>query len=121
MTVTLSDEQYKNLCTKLNKLLGKFHKALKERDEYKKQRDELIGDIGKLRERNKDLEKKSEAWNELRETYLKNYKNHINQDDRNRSMLIEQQYLSFLFAMDCIEGSNHLQEFLNQLEEDTNE
>ncbi|HCX9056720.1 TPA: acetyltransferase, partial [Staphylococcus aureus] len=22
MTVTLSDEQYKNLCTKLNKLLG---------------------------------------------------------------------------------------------------
>ncbi|MCQ1172525.1 acetyltransferase, partial [Staphylococcus aureus] len=37
MTVTLSDEQYKNLCTKLNKLLGKFHKALKERDEYKKQ------------------------------------------------------------------------------------
>ncbi|HDA2104457.1 TPA: acetyltransferase, partial [Staphylococcus aureus] len=52
MTVTLSDEQYKNLCTKLNKLLGKFHKALKERDEYKKQRDELIGDIAKLRERN---------------------------------------------------------------------
>lgn len=92
-----------------------------ERDEYKKQRDELIEDIAKLRKRNEDLEKKSEAWNELRETYLKNYKNHINQDDRNRSMLIEQQYLSFLFAMDCIEGSNHLQEFLNQLEEDTNE
>ncbi|CAC5889473.1 phage protein [Staphylococcus aureus] len=88
----------------------------KQRDEYKKQRDELIGDIAKLRERNKELEKKSEAWNELRETYLKNYKNHINQDDRNRSMLIEQQYLSFLFAMDCIEGSNHLQEFLDQLE-----
>lgn len=37
MTVTLSDEQYKNLCTNLNKLLGKLHKALKERDEYKKQ------------------------------------------------------------------------------------
>ena len=100
---------------------ARLKKMRKQRDEYKKQRDELIGDIGKLRERNKDLEKKSEAWNELRETYLKNYKNHINQDDRNRSMLIEQQYLSFLFAMDCIEGSNHLQEFLNQLEEDTNE
>ncbi len=120
MTVTLSDEQYKNLCTNLNKLLGKLHKALKERDEYKKQRDELIVDIAKLRERNKELEKKKESWNELRETYLKNYKDHIDQDNRNRSILIEQQYLGFLFAMDCIEGSNHLQEFLNQLEEDTN-
>ncbi|HDP1958229.1 TPA: acetyltransferase [Staphylococcus aureus] len=100
--------------------LGVMNAELKEmrkqRDEYKKQRDELIVDIGKLRERNKELEKKSGAWKELRETYLKNYKNHINQDDRNRSMLIEQQYLSFLFAMDCIEGSNHLQEFLDQLE-----
>lgn len=56
MTVTLSDEQYKNLCTKLNKILGKFHKALKERYEYKKQQDELIVDIGKLRERNEELE-----------------------------------------------------------------
>ncbi|HHO6115129.1 TPA: acetyltransferase [Staphylococcus aureus] len=100
--------------------LGVMEARLKDmreqRDACKKQRDELIVDIGKLRERNKELEKKSEAWNELRGTYLKNYKNHINQDDRNRSMLIEQQYLSFLFAMDCIEGSNHLQEFLDQLE-----
>lgn len=37
-------------------------KMRKERDEYKKQRDELIGDIAKLRERNKDLEKKASAW-----------------------------------------------------------
>lgn len=28
----------------------------KQRDEYKKQRDELIGDIAKLRERNEELE-----------------------------------------------------------------
>ncbi|HEP1288476.1 dUTP diphosphatase [Staphylococcus aureus] len=50
MTFTLSDEQYKNLCTNSNKLLDKLHKALKDREEYKKQRDELIGDIAKLRD-----------------------------------------------------------------------
>ncbi|HCX0491710.1 acetyltransferase, partial [Staphylococcus aureus] len=27
MTFTLSDEQYKNLCTNFNKLLDKLHKA----------------------------------------------------------------------------------------------
>ncbi|HCU9072633.1 TPA: hypothetical protein PRL90_002800, partial [Staphylococcus aureus] len=54
MTFTLSDEQYKNLCTNSNKLLDKLHKALKDREEYKKQRDELIGDIAKLRDCNKE-------------------------------------------------------------------
>ncbi|EWT45073.1 hypothetical protein U631_00931 [Staphylococcus aureus H19476] len=48
MTFTLSDEQYKNLCTNFNKLLDKLHKALKDREEYKKQRDELIGDIAEV-------------------------------------------------------------------------
>ncbi|SUK55104.1 phage protein [Staphylococcus aureus] len=32
---------------------ARLKKMRKQRDEYKKQRDELIGDIGKLRERNK--------------------------------------------------------------------
>ncbi|WP_416200040.1 acetyltransferase [Staphylococcus aureus] len=73
MTVTLSDEQYKNLCTKLNKLLGKFHKALKERDEYKKQQDELIVDIGKLRERNKELEN---MWRTLKNELLGRYEHY---------------------------------------------
>lgn len=41
---------------------ARLKKMRKQRDEYKKQRDELIGDIGKLRERNKDLEKKASAW-----------------------------------------------------------
>lgn len=49
MTFTLSDEQYKNLCTNFNKLLDKLHKALKDREEYKKQRDELIGDIAEVK------------------------------------------------------------------------
>ncbi|HDH5073395.1 TPA: hypothetical protein PI547_002676, partial [Staphylococcus aureus] len=45
MTFNLSDEQYKNLCTNSNKLLDKLHKALKDCEEYKKQRYELIGVI----------------------------------------------------------------------------
>lgn len=40
---------------------ARLKKMRKQRDEYKKQRDELIGDIGKLRERNKELEKKASA------------------------------------------------------------
>ncbi|HDC3148899.1 TPA: hypothetical protein O7884_002359 [Staphylococcus aureus] len=81
MTVTLSDEQYKKLCTNLNNLLDKLHKALKERDEYKKQRDELIGDIGKLRERNKDLEKKASAWDRYCKSVEKDLINEFGNDD----------------------------------------
>ncbi|RZH83223.1 hypothetical protein EIG95_09160, partial [Staphylococcus aureus] len=62
MTFTLSDEQYKNLCTNSNKLLDKLHKALKDCEEYKKQRYELFGVIAKLRDCNKELEKKASAW-----------------------------------------------------------
>ncbi len=40
---------------------ARLKKMRKQRDEYKKQRDELIGDIGKLRERNKELESKASA------------------------------------------------------------
>ncbi|HGO1484271.1 TPA: hypothetical protein ACK0CD_001883 [Staphylococcus aureus] len=39
--------------------LGVMDARLKK---MRKQRDELIGDIGKLRERNKELEKKASAW-----------------------------------------------------------
>ena len=70
MTVTLSDEQYKQTCKNTFKLLGKLHKALKERDAYKQQRDELIEDIAKLRERNAELEKKAQAFDEIALTVL---------------------------------------------------
>ncbi|HDZ6599151.1 TPA: acetyltransferase, partial [Staphylococcus aureus] len=70
MTFTLSDEQYKNLCTNSNKLLDKLHKALKDREEYKKQRDELIGDIAKLRERNEELEN---MWRTVKNELLGRY------------------------------------------------
>ncbi|NGB91206.1 acetyltransferase, partial [Staphylococcus aureus] len=73
MTFTLSDEQYKNLCTNFNKLLDKLHKALKDREEYKKQRDELIVDIGKLRERNKELEN---MWRTVKNELLGRYEHY---------------------------------------------
>ncbi|HHR6623242.1 TPA: hypothetical protein ACS8EU_002763, partial [Staphylococcus aureus] len=38
---------------------ARLKKMRKQRDEYKKQQDELIVDIAKLRERNKELEKKA--------------------------------------------------------------
>ncbi|EZT59267.1 hypothetical protein V071_02153, partial [Staphylococcus aureus C0676] len=41
---------------------ARLKKMRKQRDEYKKQRDEFIVDIAKLRERNKELEKKASAW-----------------------------------------------------------
>lgn len=42
-------------------------KFKQQRDTYKQQRDELIKDIAKLRERNADLEKKAQAFDEIRE------------------------------------------------------
>ncbi|HHX0067907.1 TPA: hypothetical protein ACU3MV_002829, partial [Staphylococcus aureus] len=38
---------------------ARLKKMRKQRDEYKKQRDEFIVDIAKLRERNEELEKKA--------------------------------------------------------------
>ncbi len=40
---------------------ARLKKMRKQRDEYKKQQDELIVDIAKLRERNEELEKKASA------------------------------------------------------------
>lgn len=52
-----------------------------ERDEYKKQRDELIGDIAKLRERNEDLEKKASAWDRHCESVETDLINEFGKDD----------------------------------------
>ncbi|HDG5767882.1 TPA: acetyltransferase [Staphylococcus aureus] len=129
MTVTLSDEQYKNLCTKLNKLLGKFHKALKQRDEYKKQRDELIGDIGKLRERNEELEN---MWRTVKNELLGRYEfyrfrlNELQIESRaNKAVAINMgakiNASAILYRMDKLDGTNEFYEFLGQMEDDTNE
>ncbi|MCO4438983.1 hypothetical protein AXE92_00740 [Staphylococcus aureus] len=52
-----------------------------ERDEYKKQRDELIGDIAKLREHNKDLEQKASAWDRHCKSVEKDLINEFGNDD----------------------------------------
>lgn len=81
MTFTLSDEQYKNLCTNSNKLLDKLHKALKDREEYKKQRYELIGVIAKLRDCNKELEKKASAQDRYCKSVERDLINKFGNDD----------------------------------------
>ncbi|HDC7438004.1 TPA: hypothetical protein O9O43_001915 [Staphylococcus aureus] len=60
---------------------ARLKKMRKQRDEYKKQRDELIGDIGKLRERNKDLEKKASAWDRYCKSVEKDLINKFGNDD----------------------------------------
>ncbi|WVQ01088.1 hypothetical protein [Staphylococcus phage 7094] len=60
---------------------ARLKKMRKQRDEYKKQRDELIGDIGKLRERNKDLEKKASAWDRYCKSVEKDLINEFGKND----------------------------------------
>lgn len=129
MTFILSDEQYKNLCTNFNKLLDKLHKALKDREEYKKQRDELIGDIAKLRERNEELE---DMWRTLKNELLGRYEfyrfrlNELQlESNANKSVAINMgakiNASAILYRMDKLDGTNEFYEFLGQMEDDTNE
>lgn len=52
-----------------------------ERDEYKKQRDELIGVIAKLRDCNKELEKKASAWDRYCKSVERDLINKFGNDD----------------------------------------
>lgn len=47
----------------------------------RKQRDELIGDIAKLREHNKELEKKASAWDRYCKSVEKDLINEFGNDD----------------------------------------
>ncbi|HFN8477376.1 TPA: hypothetical protein ACHHD0_000353 [Staphylococcus aureus] len=60
---------------------ARLKKMRKQRDEYKKQRDELIGDIAKLRERNEELEKKAIAWDRYCKSVEKDLINEFGNDD----------------------------------------
>ncbi|HHW7878305.1 TPA: hypothetical protein ACU25Y_002726 [Staphylococcus aureus] len=60
---------------------ARLKKMRKQRDEYKKQRDELIGDIAKLRKRNKELEKKAIAWDRYCKSVEKDLINEFGNDD----------------------------------------
>ncbi|MFH0693894.1 hypothetical protein IOCEEJMJ_00895 [Staphylococcus aureus] len=54
--------------------LGVMDARLKK---MRKQRDELIVDIGKLRERNKELEKKASAWDRYCKSVEKRFNKRI--------------------------------------------
>ena len=56
--VKLSMEEWHNVVKSLNKLLHLLYDALKERDSFRKQRDELINDIA-------DIKRKAEAFDEI--------------------------------------------------------
>ncbi|MCO4440383.1 hypothetical protein AXE96_03825 [Staphylococcus aureus] len=57
--------------------LGVMEAILKK---MRKQRDELIGDIAKLRERNKELEKKASAWDRYCKSVEKDLINEFGKD-----------------------------------------
>ncbi|EZY52398.1 hypothetical protein [Staphylococcus aureus] len=59
---------------------ARLKKMRKQRDEYKKQRDEFIVDIAKLRERNKELEKKASAWDRYCKSVEKDLINEFGKD-----------------------------------------
>lgn len=58
--------------------LGVMDARLKK---MRKQHDELIGDIGKLRERNKELEQKASAWDRYCKSVEKDLINEFGNDD----------------------------------------
>ncbi|HGO4543038.1 TPA: hypothetical protein ACK09L_001498 [Staphylococcus aureus] len=60
---------------------ARLKKMRKQSDAYKKQRDEFIVDIGKLRERNKELEKKANAWDRYCKSVEKDLINEFGKDD----------------------------------------
>lgn len=51
-----------------------------EASKFLQQRDELIGDIAKLRERNKELEKKASAWDRYCKSVEKDLINEFGKD-----------------------------------------
>ncbi|HDD6744777.1 TPA: acetyltransferase [Staphylococcus aureus] len=100
-----------------------------ERDEYKKQRDELIEDIAKLRKRNKELEN---MWRTLKNELFGRYEfyrfrlSELQIESRaNKEVAIyrraEINLSVILCRMDKLDGTNEFYEFLGQMEEDTNE
>ncbi|HCV6469161.1 TPA: acetyltransferase, partial [Staphylococcus aureus] len=95
-----------------------------ERDEYKKQRDELIEDIAKLRKRNKELEN---MWRTLKNELFGRYEfyrfrlSELQIESRaNKEVAIyrraEINLSVILCRMDKLDGTNEFYEFLDQME-----
>ncbi|HDD6851661.1 TPA: acetyltransferase [Staphylococcus aureus] len=108
---------------------ARLKKMRKQRDEYKKQRDELIVDIAKLRERNEELEN---MWRTVKNELLGRYEfyrfrlNELQIESRaNKAVAINMgakiNASAILYRMDKLDGTNEFYEFLGQMEDDTNE
>ncbi|EOD8666219.1 acetyltransferase [Staphylococcus aureus] len=108
---------------------ARLKKMRKQRDEYKKQRDELIGDIAKLRERNEELEN---MWRTLKNELFGRYEfyrfrlSELQIESRaNKEVAIyrraEINLSVILCRMDKLDGTNEFYKFLGQMEDDTNE
>ncbi|HEK6392565.1 acetyltransferase [Staphylococcus aureus] len=108
---------------------ARLKKMRKQRDEYKKQRDELIWDIAKLRERNEELEN---MWRTLKNELFGRYEfyrfrlSELQIESRaNKEVAIyrraEINLSVILCRMDKLDGTNEFYEFLGQMEDDTNE
>lgn len=100
-----------------------------ERDEYKKQRDELIEDIAKLRKRNEELEN---MWRTLKNELFGRYEfyrfrlSELQIESRaNKEVAIyrraEINLSVILCRMDKLDGTNEFYEFLDQMEDNDNE
>ncbi|MCJ8108423.1 acetyltransferase [Staphylococcus aureus] len=108
---------------------ARLKKMRKQRDEYKEQRDELIGDIAKLRERNTELEN---MWRTLKNELLGRYEHNCFKlrelHPESKANRIGALYIGgkstadiILSRMEELDGTNEFNEFLEQLENDTNE
>ncbi|NGW91444.1 acetyltransferase [Staphylococcus aureus] len=100
-----------------------------ERDEYKKQRDELIEDIAKLRECNEELEN---MWRTVKNELLGRYEfyrfrlNELQIESRaNKAVAINMgakiNASAILYRMDKLDGTNEFYEFLDQMEDNDND
>ncbi|NGB30303.1 acetyltransferase [Staphylococcus aureus] len=108
---------------------ARLKKMRKQRDACKKQRDELIVDIAKLRERNEELEN---MWRTVKNELLGRYEHYCfkirelypeSKANRIGALYIGGKSTAdiILSRMEELDGTNEFYEFLGQMEEDTNE
>ncbi|HCT5835349.1 TPA: acetyltransferase [Staphylococcus aureus] len=108
---------------------ARLKKMRKQRDACKKQQGELIVDIGKLRERNKELEN---MWRTLKNELLGRYEHYCFKfrelHPESKANRIGALYIGGKSTADIImsrteelDGTNEFYEFLGQMEEDANE
>ncbi|EWK04579.1 phage protein [Staphylococcus aureus W75113] len=108
---------------------ARLKKMRKQRDACKKQRDELIVDIAKLRERNEELEN---MWRTVKNELLGRYEHccfKIRElHPESKANRIGALYIGgkstadiILSRMEELDGTNEFYEFLGQMEDDTNE